>query len=168
MPDEVTMNARNSLTQRWLCEHHFTDMAIRCFRDARVLAQGRGIYGKLPPVLILWAMLRGERTVGAVVLENCDVDLARLATDVETELKSCPAVSRDDGIDHIHLRSVADNAVEEAAQFGEQCVWSGHLVGALCRCDDQIARRLLHKNGVTIENYRQSLHQILSGKLRAQ
>src|ERR1700681_1986153 len=86
--DDITMNARNSLTERWLVEHRFTDMAIRCFRDARVLAQGRGIYGRLPRVLILWAMLRGDRTVGARGLEECGVNLGQLASEVESEMKS--------------------------------------------------------------------------------
>src|SRR5262249_2137478 len=134
--DEPTIQVRNSVSSQWMTDHRFTDSARRFIHDAQSPASDRGISGKVSPVLILWAMLRWERKVGMTVLEFCGVDVSALERDTELELRSFPAGTWRDGIDLIHFKTVATQAVEEAELCGHHYVGSEHLVLALFRNGD--------------------------------
>ena len=159
--DEPAIQIRNSVTDQWMSDHGFTDAARRFIHDARSRAGDRGIYGTLPPILILWAMLRWERKVGVLAIEKCGVDLSQLEHDTEFELESLPSVTWRDGIDLDHVKAAAKRAVEEAAQLGHNYVGSEHLVLALTRDASDSVRRIFQKHGLSTEKYAEAVRSVL-------
>ncbi len=155
---------RNSTTGQWMTDHSFTDSARRCIDDAQSRASARGMLGKLPPILILWAMLRWERKVGVIAIEECGVDLSVLERDTEVELQSFPDGDWRDGVDFVQIKAVANQAVAEAVLRGHNYVGSEHLVLALCRVENQAIQRLFQKHGVSAEKYAAAVKSIFDAR----
>jgi ATP-dependent Clp protease ATP-binding subunit ClpA len=164
--DLPTIQIRNTITSQWMTGHGFTNSARRFIHDSESRAHDRGIFGSLPPLLVLWTMLRWERKSGVAVLEESGGDIALLERDVEIELQSFPKGTRRNGIDLVHLKAIAKQAVEEAALLGHKYVGSEHLVLALCRCEDAAVRRVFSKHGLSPEKYSAILQNVSGTRSR--
>lgn len=154
-----TLHLQNSITGQWLTERHFSDNARRMIRDVHARATDRGMFGELPPVLILWALLRWERNLAINVLERCGVNTRQLEADVERELNASPAGESLDGFDLFQVRRIAEEAVDEAECLGDRFVGPEHLVLALCRDRDAVLSQLFASHNVTADDYRAALRQ---------
>src|SRR5579864_7410983 len=146
--DDTTIEIKNPISSEWMAGHRFTDAAHRIIRDSLSRGSDRGFFGKFPTLLIFWAMLRWERKVGIMALEACDIDLAQLERDVVLEFRTFAKGSVRDGVDLIHLKTIAEQAVKEAALLGHNYVGSEHLTLALCRDQNEAVQRLFKKHGV--------------------
>src|SRR5580692_6123537 len=147
--DSPSIVVKNEVTDVWLSEHQLTDSARRFMRDAESRSGDRGMFGKLPPLLLLWTMLRWERKIGVIVLERCGADLAMLEREIESELESARDSDWRSGVDLVHLQSVAKRAVDEAAALEHDYVGSEHLVLALCRDTDEAVKRIFQRHNVS-------------------
>ena len=151
------------LTEGWLAGHKFTDNARRMLRHAFERYLDRGSPGEeVPPVMILWSMLRWEPKIGAVILERCGVDLRSLERDVEERLSRLAVSGRSHGHDLGALSRVAAAAIAEAATIGHGYVGSEHLVLALLKGGDESIGGPLGRHGVTYEAYRSKLIEELA------
>ncbi len=151
--DSLSIVVKNEVADEWMSEHHFTDSARRFINDADARSGDRGMFGEIPPLLLLWTMLRWERKIGVVVLERCGIDLAVLERDVESELESAWDSDWRHGIDLIHLMSVAKQAANEAAALGHNYVGDEYFVLALCRDTDEAVKRVFQKHNISAERY---------------
>jgi len=161
--EEPTIQIRNSIGSQWLTGHRFTDPAMRIIRDAEARGLHRGLFGELPPLLMLWSMLRWERNAGSVALERLDIDLLALERDIDVELRPPKTPAAGTLIDMIHLKTIAKRAAEEAALLGHHDVGPEHLLLAICRDSNEGVRRVLQKHGLTAGRCTQSLKDA-SGK----
>ena len=159
--DEPAIHIPNSVTDQWMSDHRFTDAARRFIHDAASRAGDRGMHCKLPPILILWAMIRWERKVGVLAIEECGADLSQLERDTQVELESLPSGTWRDGVDLVHFKAAAKQAVEEAAKLGHNYVGSEHLVLALTRDASDSVRRIFQKHGISTEKYTEAVRSVL-------
>jgi ATP-dependent Clp protease ATP-binding subunit ClpA len=152
------------LTRAWLQDHRFTTNAIKMIQHATDRALDRGIHGELPAVLALWAMLRWERKIGVVVLEQLGVDLRMLEMDVESEWQALPPSHWRDGQDGRKIGNVVLLACEQSRALGHDWVGTEHLVLALCEIGDPLSGRVLQRHGISADRYKAALLPLLGGE----
>jgi hypothetical protein len=115
---KIEVKYSDCLDREWLQKKQFTDDAQRMLRSVGERARERGMFGVLPPSLLLWTMLRWERKIGIVVLERCGVNLKELERDVEAELELLPPTHERQILDFGKICEIAVFACEEAKGLG--------------------------------------------------
>ncbi|MBV9125744.1 MAG: hypothetical protein JO112_20535 [Planctomycetes bacterium] len=144
-------------------ERGFTEAAIKVLDDVEGLANTRKISGAVPPVVVLWCVLRRwnqSGRLGLVVLEACGVSRESLEHDIEEELR--PRFGSSGlGVDLGTIHQVVLKAHEEAATLGHNWVGTEHLVLALLTSEDTVLGKLFQKYGVSRERFKPKLAEIL-------
>ena len=85
----------------------------------------------------------------------------QLERDTQVELESLPSGTWRDGVDLVHFKAAAKQAVEEAAKLGHNYVGSEHLVLALTRDASDSVRRIFRKHGLSAEKYTEAVRSVL-------
>ncbi|MGD9648579.1 MAG: Clp protease N-terminal domain-containing protein [Pirellulales bacterium] len=129
-------------------------------------------------LLMLWTLLRWERKVGQVVLEELGVDLDHLASDVNSGLRARGAerkfrvennslVDRQTGAP-IYLSDLKSSVIEflnvaraESKRMGHTYVGSEHLLLTICRLADAELQAILDRYGVSAPLVEARIHRVL-------
>jgi ATP-dependent Clp protease ATP-binding subunit ClpA len=145
-------------------ERGFTDAAIQVLDDGQLLATTQNISGEVPPVVVLWCVLRRwnrSGRLGLAVLEACGVDRQSLERDIEAALRPRFG-SAGPGLGLERIYQAALRANEEAASLGHNWIGTEHLVLALFDDQDAVIGRLFQKHAVTREAFNAKLGEILA------
>lgn len=137
----------------------FTVKCQEAINDALALAESNG-NPAVDAIHLLQALLNQEGGLVTPILEKMGLDVPALKSDVQTELEREPKVSGGANVNMTSsLRKVFDLAEKEASRLGDEFTSTEHLLLGLLQ-GDSAAKRLLQKNGATIEAMRQALSEI--------
>ena len=131
-----------------------TDHAKRMIVDSVDRTFDRGIWGVVPPVVLLWSMLRWERKFGTIILERCGGPLELMEKRIDLELSRLSQLPLTPLIDFRNLTQLIHVASEEAAGMGDWFISSEHLLLALLRSTDDFLTNLFGEFGVSYLAYR--------------
>jgi len=149
------------LTNDWLEDHRFTTSAVLFLQQAGRRGTDRGMFGVLPPLLLLWSMLRWERKLGIAVLDECGVNRRLLEEDVDQELSAYPRSDHYHYVDYSRIGEVAALAIQEACRLGHNYVGSEHLILGLCAIQDEVLVRLFRKHRIQPAEFTKKLFALL-------
>lgn len=166
-----------------LNQRRFTDKAVKIIRHAAARAGDRGLYHvnqQAYVTLILWSLIRWERTVGFVSLERLGVDLDQLGRQLDTILTQR---ANDDPVVYSRSRNCLifkktgeqyhewDEAVvaeplicqaeRESRSLKHDYVGTEHLLLAIIRNADFELRQILDSHLANDENVRAMIREIL-------
>ena len=115
---------------------------------------------------LLLGLVREGEGIAAAVLNNLDVDLDRIRTQVEEVLrgqqKGTPLIGEVPFTPS--AKKVLELAVEEARSLGHSYVGTEHLLIGLIREGEGVAAKILGRNGVTLEKLRKETLRLLGGE----
>ncbi len=125
-------------------------------------------------LLLLWSLLRWERTFLICTLERLGVDLWSLTRDVDEALKLCSKEARDVGarsssadLDPL-LRGWLDQAAAQARALGHDFLGGEHLLLALLADADSDLAAVFQRNGLTYDSLKQAVGDALRGPASSQ
>jgi Clp amino terminal domain, pathogenicity island component len=125
-------------------------------------------------ILLLWSLLRWERTLLIIALEELGVDLVALAREIDELLKSRRAETIQSGLsarfgeqDHL-LRIWLNRAAVESQAMGTGYLGTEHLLLSLIAGADAALAPLLHRHGLEAPLVRAAIIQALRHKDQAE
>ena len=112
---------------------------------------------------LLLALIEDGGGVATAVMQTLDVDLAKVRTDIETEVKTGPA--GDAGSPDLPFTSRAKKVMElamaEALDLNHHYVGTEHLLLGLLREEKGVAAQMLIRHGLTLERARAETVRLL-------
>jgi ATP-dependent Clp protease ATP-binding subunit ClpA len=165
-----------------LCARHFTTEAIHIVEQLLPRAADRGwipeVTEQTVPALALWSILRWERKVGMLALEQMGTGIDALARDVgqaldasceevqrslePPKLQTLPSGQRGYVFDFCpRLEPLFASAEHEAIGLGHNWVGSEHLLLATIQLADTKLRGVLERHGVTSVGVRRAVLDLL-------
>ena len=112
---------------------------------------------------ILLGLAKEGSGVGANVLKDLGVDLAKLRTEVEKLVKTGPDMVTMGALPKTpHAKDALEYSVEEARNLNHNYVGTEHLLLGLLRDQDGVAAQVLMNLGLKLEEVRQEIVQILA------
>lgn len=138
----------------------FTDRARKIMGFARQEADRLG-HDYIGSEHILLGLVKEGSGVAANVLENLDVDLEKVRTEVESEVKRGPGSPKGQVPFSPRAKKVLEYAMEEARGLDHNYVGSEHLLLGLLRDEEGVACRVLKSLGVIVEDVRQEVMELL-------
>jgi ATP-dependent Clp protease ATP-binding subunit ClpC len=111
---------------------------------------------------ILLALVREGRGVGANVLKYLDVDLRRVRLEVEKLITATPKPASEGDLPQTpRVKTVIQHAIEESGNLNHNYVGTEHLLLGLLREGEGVAGQVLMNLGISFENARQELINLL-------
>jgi ATP-dependent Clp protease ATP-binding subunit ClpC len=118
---------------------------------------------------LLLGLVREGEGIAAAVLNNLDVDLDRIRTQIEEVLrgqqKGTPLIGEVPFTPS--AKKVLELAVEEARSLGHSYVGTEHLLIGLIREGEGVAAKILTRNGVSLDKVRKETLRLLGGESAA-
>ncbi len=149
----------------------FTQDAVKVVEDAGSRAHARGLLlVRSPPVdaLVLWSLLRWERKLGKVALEQLHVDVQRLENELDDELRKCSSMESEviacmpDVEWETLMEPFLVRAEDEAGKLGHDWVGTEHLLLAAVSRKDSMATDLVVRHQIGHEAIRHAVIELLS------
>jgi ATP-dependent Clp protease ATP-binding subunit ClpC len=114
---------------------------------------------------ILLGLVKEGSGVGATVLKNLNVDIKKLRLEVEKQVKSGSEMVMNGNLPPKPLaKKVIEYAIEEARAMDHGYVCTGHILLGLLRETEGVHNQVLKNLGLTVENVRQKVLEMISGK----
>jgi hypothetical protein len=159
------------ISDPFLIEKGFSDAARRLFDHVKLRSVSRNLFGVVPPLIVLWSMLRWEPKLGTCIIKQCDVDLWALEKDVEFALQIMSLTDEDvarrcqtkDGLyfDYSMVGALATSAVLEATELSDGFISTEHVALALGNeRSDAPVLEILCKHRVSYNQMRQNLIEL--------
>ncbi len=139
----------------------FTDRARKVMALANQEAQ-RFNHEYIGTEHILLGLVKEGSGVGTNVLKNLDVDLRKVRLEVEKLVKSGPEnVTMGKLPQTPRSKKVIEYAIDEARNLNHKYIGTEHLLLGLCRESECLAQQVLANLGVTIEEVRDGVINLL-------
>jgi ATP-dependent Clp protease ATP-binding subunit ClpC len=146
---------------------NFTDRAREIIRLANQEAQ-RLNHQYIGTEHVLLGLIKEGRSVAAQVLKNLDVDLRAIRKEVEKIVHSGPDMVAMNKLPQTpRARKVIEYAIDEARSLNHSYVGSEHILLGLLREREGVAAQILMNLGLTLEEVREEVLNVVGHGLRA-
>lgn len=139
----------------------FTDRARKVMQFANQEAQ-RFSHEYIGTEHVLLGLVKEGSGVAANVLKGLDIDLRKIRLEVEKAVQSGPDIVTMGKLPQTpRTKKVIEYSIEEARDLGHNYVGTEHLLLGLAREGDGVAYHVLRNLGVTLEDLRQEVLNLL-------
>jgi len=157
----------STMQRDFLQNSRFTTEAADVIATVFPRTCSRNLFGLVPPTMLLWSILRWEKSLATFALEQLGVDLSAMESSLDNVLNEAVGTTEDyfqQSIDFVLIEQMIKQALHESQSM--TCDWTGteHLLLACLRQSDPVMEDILSQFALSYDSAYQVVTQLTRRK----